>query len=294
MKLWLQKPDIPFSREDANRYLPWVIAVMVCLVGLLLVVGISLHQSSKQSGRMNIQSFQVYLPYDARDDALIEQIASALSSADGVASVEYLSDKSLARMLSPWTGGTMELSSLPLPKVWEVTLNDNVKRRDAIDRISADLVQLSDAIEIESYQDWVLQLTQFTQMLRGGVFTLVALLSVALMALVAIIVRTSLKLNFQAVQLLHNVGATDEYILRQFVQNGCLMVAKGSIVGMGLASVLAVAVSVLTVELSSPLLPTLLLNGYHVLAMIALPIAIIAFTALLVRVTILHMLEQMH
>jgi len=27
----LLRPDIPFSREDANQYLPWVVGLMVCL-----------------------------------------------------------------------------------------------------------------------------------------------------------------------------------------------------------------------------------------------------------------------
>lgn len=291
---WIGRPDIPFSREDANRYLPWVIAVMVCLVGLLTLAGISLHQASEQSGRLNIQSFQVYIPHHIADEALIAEASRLLSQQDQVHRIEPVSSRTLEGLIAPWTGGALELDNLPLPVVLEVTLQGGAAREASIEAIRTALHGLHEDIDVESYQDWVNQLTQFTRMLRLGVFLLVGLLCVALMAMVYIVVRTSLRLHFPAVRLLHNVGASDDYIIRQFVMNGCLMVLKGSLMGVGVASLLALAVSYLSLQLASPLLPPVSVSATHVVTLIGLPVALVLMTALLVRIAIMHMLEQLN
>lgn len=294
MSRWMKRPDIPFNREDANRYLPWVIAVMVCLAGLLLAAGISLHQASQQSGRLNIRSFQVYIPHHKVSSVLIDTVSDSLADTNQVKMIEPLTNRMLEGLISPWTGGSLSLEELPLPTVLEVTLKDGVDRKETVSQIAARLKAIDPALDVETYQDWVDQLTQFTQMLRFGVFALVALLFAALMALVVVVVRTSLRLHFHAVRLLHTIGATDDYIVQQFVLNGCLMVLKGSAMGMGLASVIAVFTSYFSMELASPILPEISLSWVHVMMLIGLPVFMVLLTALLVRITMMKMLQQMH
>lgn len=291
---WLRKPDIPFSREDANRYLPWVIAVMVTLVALLLAAGISLHQASRQSGSLNIQSFQVYVPHAVADEALLDKVTDFLSEVQGVRAIETLEEDRLEQLVAPWTGEQVSLEGLPLPAVLEVTLLDQVPRGEVIASVEAALQAMDARIDVESYQDWVDQLTQFTRMLRLGVFVLVGVLLCALMALVTAVVRTSLRLHFQSVRLLHTIGATDDYIIRQFVSNGCWMVLKGSVMGVGLASLMTVSLSYVSQNLSSPLLPEMSLSLYHALMLVGLPVLLVLLSAIIVRLTIMQMLEQIN
>ncbi len=64
--------------------------------------------------------------------------------------------------------------------------------------------------------------------------------------------------------------------------------------GMGLASLLAVAISMVSLQQASPLLPELALGGWHVFALIALPLLMVGGTALLVRLTMKQLLGQMN
>lgn len=289
---YFQRPDIPFSREDATRTLPWVVAVMVCLACLLVSVGISLHQSSSRSGQLNVQAFQVYLPHGKT--ALMSDVMAELRTRADVDQVAALTPEALQELVKPWTSGDLAMDDLPLPNVLEVKLKHNAPRAESIAAITQALKARDVAIETESYQSWIDQLSAFTGMLRSGVFMLVVLLVAALMALVFVVVRTSLMLHFNAVRLLHHLGARDDYIIRQFVANGCLMVLKGSAMGMGLASLLAVAISMVSLQQASPLLPELALGGWHVFALLALPLLMVGGTALLVRLTMKQLLGQMN
>lgn len=294
MLSYFKRPDIPFSREDANRYLPWVIGVMVCLVGVMVALGVSLHQASSRAGQLNIQSFQVYLPHSIASDELMLEVSEALIAFESVEQLEPVGNEALQSLVAPWTGEQLALEELPLPRVLEVTLKHQVDRAQALPHIEQRLKAINPDIDMESYQDWVDQLMQFTGMLKFATFGLVGLLLAALMSMVAIVVRTSLKLHFPTVRLLHHVGATDDYIIEQFVANGCLMTFKGSVMGMGAATLVVVGLSYISLELSSPLLPSFVLSFWHGLVIVILPLIIVALSFVVVRTTILNMLEQMH
>lgn len=292
MLRYLQKPDIPFSREDATRYLPWVVAVMVCLVGLLATAGISLHQASSASGKVEMRAFQVYVPHGKT--SLTGELVAQLRARPEVDTAQVLTPEAMQELIEPWTSGNIEMKELPLPNVIEVTLKSEGAREGQIAALTEWLQSRDSAIEVESYQHWVDKLTDFTKTLRLGVFVLVFLVVAALMALVFVVVRTSLMLHFHVVRLLHHLGARDDYIIDQFMTNGCLIVLKGSAMGMGLASVFAVALSTLSSQQASPIMPEIALSWLHVLVLIALPLIMVGGAALLVRLTMKQLLEQLH
>lgn len=289
------KPDIPFSREDANRFLPWVVGLMVCLAGLFLAAALSVHQSSNVAGRLNVNSFQIYIPFSHKDKAALHQkLVAQLQSVSGVEKVETMNRQSLSKLVSPWTSQSMDLDDLPLPIVVEVTLNPRVERPAMIASITDMAHQLDGAIEVESYQRWVDQLLQFAGMLRLLAIALALLVISGLIAMVVLASRTSLKLHFKTVQLLHNVGAQDDYIARQFIMNGTVMTLTGAIPGAIFAAGLYAAISWFSASLSSPLLPQIEILPLHVIVFVMLPLlsALVAYIA--VRVTVQSMIEGMH
>lgn len=289
------RPDIPFSREDANRFLPWVVGLMVCLAGLFLAAAISVHQSSNVTGRLNVNSFQIYIPYAHPDkETLHARLIDMLKTTEGVARVETLSRNSLGKLISPWTSHSMNLEELPLPQVVEVMLHPRAKRIELIAAIEQGVKQIDESIEVESYQRWIDQLLQFARMLRLLAVVLACLVVAGLIAMVVLASRTSLKLHFKTVQLLHNVGAQDDYITRQFVVNGTMMTLMGAVPGAMIAAGIYGAVAWFSGSLSSPLLPQIALLPLHVVAFVALPLfaALIAYIA--VRATVQTMIEGMH
>ena len=287
--------DIPFSREDANRFLPWVVGLMVCLAGLFLCAALSVHQSSDASGRLNVNSFQIYVPHDYEHKAELKQrIIETLTASGKVQRVEELPPSQLAKLVSPWTGGGIDLASLPLPLVLEVTLGNQANRMETVPALTASLQALDHAVEVESYQRWVDQLLQFTGMLRLLAIVLALLVVGGLVVMVVIAARTSLKLHFKAVQLLHLIGAQDDYIVRQFVSNATLTTLRGAVAGAVFAAALFGLVAWFSQSLQSPLLPSIELLPLHGALLLLLPCfsALVAYIA--VRASVQAMIEGMH
>lgn len=291
----LRKPDIPFSREDANRFLPWVIGLMVCLVGLFLSVSITIGSASRSDSSLNINHFQVYIPY--QEDGLqkkVKVVKALLDTFDAVESVRQISTSDMADLVEPWTGSSLELDKLPLPAVLEATLKSSANRALQMERIKSKLAKFDEEIDIEQYDEWVQQLWRFTDALHLLSLTLASCLIVGLVCMIILTARTSLKLHFSTVTLLHNVGATDDYIIKQFITNGVWMVFRGAGVGAGVAILITVLLSALSSELQSPLLPQFAMSPTHMAMFLILPVfsAIVAHVA--VRVTVQTMLENMN
>lgn len=288
------KPDIPFSREDANRFLPWVVGLMVCLSGLFLAGALSVHDSSLTAGRLNADSFQIYVPHHLETDSLGEKVKAALRTYPEVKDVIALNNDDIAKLIAPWTGRSLELDHLPLPLVMEVTLKDITERAAVIDRITTRVRQIDAAIEVESYQQWVDQLMQFTGMLRLLAIALAILILAGLTMIIIITARTSLKLHYRTVQILHHIGATDEYILRQFIINGVFTMLRGAAPGAGVAAILYTVIAYSSSALSSPLLPQIDILPMHIALFILLPVFTAVASYVAVRLTVQHMLEGMH
>lgn len=294
MKQLLSKPDIPFNREDANRFLPMVIGLMVCLTGLFLAASISIGGSSAASGKLDIKSFQIYIPHSADKESIVREVKAAVTTHEAVEAVATMTQSEMAKLIEPWTGAAIPLDRLPVPVVLDVTLKQDADPSQAVSEIAKNAESISKDVEVEDYQRWIDQLLQFTSMLRTVAIVLALLLIAGLVAIVVLAARTSLKLNFKTVAILHNVGARDDYIIQQFVSNGVWMVLRGAALGTGIAIMLSIGISVLSTEMNSPLLPALTMTPTHIVMFVLLPL-LTAFVAYLsVRVTVQTMLEQMH
>ncbi|MCI5049799.1 MAG: hypothetical protein MRY32_05645 [Rickettsiales bacterium] len=291
----LRKPDIPFSREDANRFLPWVIGLMVCLVGLFLAIAISIGTASHAVSSLNINHFQVYIPYQAEGlEKRVEVVKAVMDTFSAVEDVRQVRAEDMANLIEPWTGSMLELKDLPLPAVLEATLKEGLDRENHMKNIRSKLRKLDEGIEVEQYDEWIQQLWRFTDALRMLALTLAGLLLVGLIIMVILTARTSLKLHFTSVMLLHHVGAHDNYIVQQFTTNGVWMVLRGALFGAILSIVITVALSMLSEGLQSPLVPKLEIETMHIIMFFFLPVvtAFVAFVT--VKSTVQAMLDTMH
>lgn len=294
MKALITKPDIPFDRDDANRFLPIVIGLMVCLTGLFLAASISIGGSSAAAGKLDIRAFQIYVPHQETSNGLVESVKKAVMHGPEAKEVTVMSNKEMASLIEPWTGASIPLDRLPIPTVLDVRLNNDVEPMAAVEAISKRVKMIDQSIEIENYKRWIDQLLRFTSMLRTVAIIMAVLLTAGLVTMVVLAARTSLKLNFKTVAILHNVGARDDYIIQQFVTNGVWMVLRGAALGTGIAIITAIGLSSLAAQMNSPLLPSISITPTHIVMFVFLPLftAMVAYVA--VRFTVQSMLEHMH
>lgn len=286
--------DIPFTRDDAHRLLPWMIACLVGLTALLLMLAFSLSGTLEEQARDVFGTVQVELP-SGTSDAMRERVIAALRATPGVVEVAWLTPAQMQALLRPWIGNELALDGLSLPVLIDVKTEVSGTRSVLdIPAARAALEKIIRPIRIEDRGPWLTHMARAMHYVQALVLLLAAALLACVVALVVLVARASLKLHFKTVHLLHMFGATDEYILRQFQRNNALLVGRGALYGVGFAVAISGAAVALSHHWQSPVLPAITILPAHLLTLILLPIFTALIALLATRRTVQSMLAQMH
>lgn len=269
---WLSSPDIPFARDDANRFLPWIIAFMVCLTGLTLAAAISLQLALFRWGGEYYNSFTVQIPAQTLETAKVEpkRIVSMLQENDWATSAREIPRSEMRKLIEPWLGNGEVLDDLPLPALIEVKLKEgSVVDIPALERR---LQTLAPGAEIDDYQMWIGRFKAFSRNLQLFAGALAVLLVVTTLALVVLAAKTALRLHERTVDVLYTIGAEDGYIARQFRKNAFRLVLRGAVGGAVAAFAIYLLAGQMTARFESALLPSLQMTAAHWALFIALPL----------------------
>lgn len=289
------RPDLPFSRDDANRFLPWIIGVMVFLTVLMSAGGITLNDTVVKGKAVYENSITVQVPYQSEGmEQKVYKIADTLRQTPGVHDVRLLGTAAVKELLSPWVGTGEVVDLLPLPALIDATLTreDTAKRPD-IPALQAALEAQVPGTIIDDNKTWVERFSSFTRSVQLIAFTLAALMVTTTAAMIVLIARTTLKLHYRAVELIHSMGARDDYIARQFQLNAGLLTLKGAFTGTVIAAFLFIIISLAGQELHSPVLPSFALTAPHFVMFFLVPVVTSAIAVVAARTAVMRYLKTM-
>ncbi len=291
--MFMPKSDIPFARDDANRFLPAIIAVMVAITALLLAVGISFAGALSTQQRDVAGSIQIQITTtDAARAETEKKMVALLRTTKGVKDMVVLSREDVARLLKPWLGDASALTGVSLPMLMDVKIEPNttfdaqallaaMKARGIVGRVATP-------------EGWVNNLANALGLAQATLVLLACCLIASLVGLAVLVARTSLRLHFKVVNLLHMFGATDEYILRQFQFHNGWLIGRGACIGAVSAAIVLLSVHIATVQMKNPVLPVIHFSLMHVVLFIALPLFIALVSLVATRFTVQSMLHRMH
>ncbi len=282
--------DIPFARDDANRFLPWFIALMVFLTAMFLAIGITVGEVLHNKRQDLSQWITIQLPPNPKNPNITNSIISVLETVPQISHIHRRSDSEIKSLLAPWFGNGDLLSHLSLPIVIEAKLTS--KQELNITELRQRLLKISPNIEIDDHQYWLDYYLQFIKMLAWASYAMAGIIVAATAMMIIFTSKTALKLHQDAVWLLHCVGAVDTYIARQFQFNAFLLGMRGGLIGTSLAAGLFFVTGFATSQFDATLLPSLPITGWHVIIWLSLPI-LTGFLAMAVtRKTVLAMLQK--
>ncbi len=290
-RLALPKPDLPFAQDDAGKFLPWIIACMVCLTALLLAAALSINQLVEASSNSYSNTLTIQIPNpakDSRDD--VNKVMNILSATQGISNVNILENDKLRQMVSPWLGGEVSLDKLPLPTVIDATFDDSVLNFDGL------RMALSKSVPTAKLQEpelWVEKFSSFNSAVRAVAICLALLLIVTTVGMVVLSAKTALKLHHDIVTLLHSIGAKDAYIARQFQINAFALTLKGAAAGTMVAAFIFSMFIWITQGMESPLLPDMRWSWSHIITFIILPFATAGIALYVAHKTVFAELEAM-
>lgn len=294
------QPLVPVD-SVAGRALVVVIAILTFLAALSAGAALLAARASEQWRGAVANEMTIQVRPDPRRN--IEQdIARAVELARAVPSVAEARPMPRAesdKLLEPWLGAGLDLVELPVPRLIVLRLSSAVAN---------DLVTFGQTLRrevpsatLDDHRLWVRRLsTMASTIILAGVAVVLLVLVAAGLA-VAFATRGAMAGSRDSVEVLHFVGATDEFIAREFQTRFVALGLRGGAAG-GFAAILAIALlgllsSAWSATPEADQLQALFgafeigWSGYGVVILVAAVVAAIA--GLVSRLTVRHYLRAM-
>jgi cell division transport system permease protein len=251
--------DLGMRRAFADRMLPVLVAAMAFLAALAIAgafAAASLGAHWREGAGAEV-TIQVPAPPAASDgkgaSGPVETVLGLVRANPAVASAHALSHDELDALLRPWLGSEEGRLALPLPEVIAVRLRPDVAaveadRVAALDHLTANLSAIAPGTVVESHTGWAAQLSALANSLRASATAVLVLVACVAALVVAVATHAGLLARREAIEIVHDLGATDAYIATRFARRATSLAALGALAG----TLAAVPVLGLLATLSAP------------------------------------------
>jgi len=291
-------PLIP--RESvAGRALAAVIAIMTFLACLTAGGALLLEQES-QGWRSEVMSeVTIQVKSDAGHDieSLVAKVAAVASQAKGVNHVRAYSAAESGKLLQPWLGDGLDLSSLPIPRIVVVDMTNGTE--DDVRNLRAALARSAPQASLSDRRLWAARLGTMAGAVVFLALAAFALMIAAMAIAIGFATRAAVAANREIIEVLHFVGASDRFIAQEFETNFRSIGLRGALTG-GLS---AMAFFVIAATLSHwwagstggsqivALFGTFTLGARGYAALIAIGAVVTVLTGLVSRAIVFHHLR---
>jgi len=287
---------LPLTREPSTKLLPWIIGVMAYLAVLIFAGALLMAQTATRWDHELTHGLTVQIPPTDGEEtaALDKKVAAAektLRDTAGIAGVKVIPADVTAASLEPWLGNAAEMKDLPLPRVIEVQLADGDKVDT--DALLAALDKVAPGVVVDNHDYWRSQIIR----LIGGLETLasvtICLIGFSAMAAVIFATRSSVAIQRDVIEVLHLIGATDDYVAHEFQRQAFRFSLGGSVLGTVLALTTMLLMGRLAANLDTALIPDLSLEIWQVIMLWIVPLLATLIATMTARRTVLNALRRM-
>jgi cell division transport system permease protein len=292
--------DLPLHQSAGKTFLIVLVGLMTFLGMMMLTTSFALHSLAGRwsSGLENAATIEIPAAHkekNLRSDEdiakLAKRVEEKLSTFSGVKSHTLLDKKDVSALISPWLGEDIAMDSIPLPGLISVELRDNDP--ETLARLQSALADISEDIRIDTHEEWLSEILQLAGGLKLGALLITALIVFVTVIAIAGAVRSRMAEHQPDIELLHLMGASDYYIMRQFQRHATAMTFKGSAAGIVGGIVCLLTIALVSGQSAQNLLPDFSLSGVQILILLCLPLFMCSIAFITARFTVLHVLRQM-
>ena len=274
--------ELPLKKDGANLFLEIVTTISVFLFTITLagffMVSSLVHSWDK--GIVNGWTVQI-MPADniEETDLRVNKVINFFEKHTAIEKVRIISDKQINKLMAPWLGSDVDITSLPIPKLIDVRAKSSVEIN--FDKIAQDLSETAPYTTINSHQVWLKKLINFAQSVK--ILASAILLTVLTISAFSIFyaTKTSLGIHQNIIEILHIMGATDDYIAKQYARRSFFIGLLSGLVGVCLGALGLWFVSGFAANLKGGIFDKASLDIYAMLCIASIPI----ITALISMIT---------
>ncbi|HBR68392.1 MAG TPA: permease [Rhodospirillaceae bacterium] len=296
--------DLPLNRDEGSGFLILLIALMTFLAVLALSASFVLRTMGDRwsSGLENKLTIEV--PAESANEthdgivisnenvkSLTQEIAEKIRHHPAVKSADILSDSEIQDLISPWLGEDVSLIDVPMPGLISVQLQ--VTTPETLHALEKAARDISPTARLDTHETWLNDLLRFTGAMQFAALIITLIIGATTFTAVAGAIRSRMAVHKDEVELLHLMGAKDDYITSQFQRHALTLTLQGCVVGVLGAGIVMVLIGLISGDTGGALIPDFRLGIVHMIALFLLPVAACGISALTARHTVLRVLAGM-
>ena len=271
-----------------SRLLPLVIAVNVYLASLAILGGLALIGATGQWATEIEQLVTVQVPPESgvSGDAVVKSVLGVLRDHPSVAQARALEPSEMEALLAPWLGQSAAIKELPLPQLVDVELRPDGDLDSLRKRLDAEFP----GVEIDDHRQWREQMQSIATSARLICWSLVAMISLAAIAVIIFATRASLENQNELVALMHLIGAHNSFVAGEFQKHFLGIGVIGVLIGLVPVVLTIGAVLYLTGDDPAPWMGRMTLGPVDYILAALPPLTAALITMLTARLTVLRAL----
>ena len=292
--------DLPLNKGSGTGFLILLIGLMTFLAMMALGASFALSvlQSRWSSGLENRATVEI--PAEDHNGNLMTAdevrgaaglISDMLINHPAVASAQVMPEDEIRDLVRPWLGDGLILNDMPLPGLISVTLVPDAG--DSLPGLREKIVTLVPHARLDAHEGWLSEVLRFTGALKFAAALLVLTIGITTVTAISGAVGARMAVYRAEVELLHLMGATDNYIARQFQRYAMIAALQGGIGGTVVGAASIALIGLISGRMDVNLLPGFTLEPLQIAALCALP----AFAAIIAvgtaRQTVMRVLTAM-
>ncbi|GAB5387698.1 MAG: FtsX-like permease family protein [Alphaproteobacteria bacterium] len=282
--------SMPFERDRSSRMVPFLTGILVFLAALAFLAAAILGRAAGEwhdayTGHLTLQ-------VDAVQEQALNDLLLKLTEDDRIEGFHRLSERQQSELIAPWIGDVALLEGLSLPIIVDIELVSNTD--GLIAQVEQDLENSIEGAQVTIAGAWLERLGQLASIVRSAALVALLITLGAVAVMVIAVTRAGLAIHAEAVGLLHMIGATDDWVAKQFQTRMLGSTAMGAAAGMLAAVITLFALRGLAPDGTGSLLMISSSPGlWGWLGTLVLPIAVAGLAAVTTRLTVLSDLKHM-
>lgn len=292
--------DLPFHDDRANRFLVMLIGLMTYMAILaaaagLVLTGMGTRWSSDLARHMTIEIPSVDAKGKTYDDATqtnrVTQVLTLVGRHVSEDSITVKSPADVGKLVEPWLGASEKiLGQVPLPTLISI---ESITAPDFIEDLRDSLVAVAPDIRVETHQGWLDDVLRLTRTLSFAAYLIGFITAITTVSAVSGAVRARMAAYHEQLEILHLMGAADDYISRQFKRHALQLALSGAGTGFILSMVTLVIIDQLAGSVQLAMVPSLILNQTYFWILLVIPLLTCALTVTTTQFTVSQSLKEM-
>lgn len=300
LSLGRQPYDLPLNKDNANLFLMILMSLMAFLVIASLAAAFVLSAmgdrwSDGLEGKASVEipaTDQNDLGLSQGDiDTLTDRANILLNDHPAIETAQIMDKQDVIALVSPWLGDNLGIENIPIPGLISVEFKKDIVF-DVKDLENA-LKSISPTIRLDTHESWLKDVLSFTNGLKLAALTLTIIIFITTIVTVAGSIYFRMAVYREELELLHLMGASDNYISHQLQRYAFITILKGAGIGMVAGWLFLLFTGWLASRMDINLLPDFTLSWLQIIMITLIPIIIALLGAITARQTVLRFLYKM-